>query len=118
MEKEKVMFRRVTCLAIAFAVVSFAPWNSLQGDEVVVKAKPTPFTVLPDGKIHEAFATPECYYTDDPLPAPKAPPGELVEAKPAISAQLEKLAVWIPGYWEWNDAAESFIWTTGIWRFP
>jgi hypothetical protein len=64
------------------------------------------------------MASPDRHHHELPVAAPKVPPAELVEVKPAITAPLEKQAVWVPGYWEWDADKESFVWITGVWRFP
>ena len=27
-------------------------------------------------------------------------------------------AVWIPGYWNWDDERKDFLWVSGVWRVP
>jgi hypothetical protein len=73
--------------------------------------------VLTHGPIHEAFAAPivtdaapSLFVARTPPPAvPEIPPSE----RPATSA-----AIWIPGYWGWNEASDDFVWVSGVWRVP
>jgi hypothetical protein len=70
---------------------------------------------LTHGPIHEAFAAPT---NVDPTPGPlvaKQPPAAIEEEPPALKAEG---AVWIPGYWEWDDEMKDFIWVSGNWRVP
>jgi hypothetical protein len=70
---------------------------------------------LTHGPIHEAFAAPT---NVDPTPGPlvaKQPPAAIEEEPPALKAEG---AVWIPGYWEWDDEMKDFIWVSGNWRIP
>lgn len=108
------MFSRLLVVVVAAAVMTL----DLAADDVVIKAKSTPFTVLTDAKVHEGLIAPEYYHTEVPPAAPKTPRADLVEQKPKIPAELEKRAVWVPGYWDWKADTEEFVWTTGIWRFP
>ncbi len=71
--------------------------------------------VLSRGPVHEAFATP----TTEPAPAPaldKRPPAALEETPPA--EKPEGNAIWIPGYWAWDDERRDYLWVSGTWRTP
>lgn len=70
---------------------------------------------LTAGPIHEAFASPAVL---DPLPSPivpKEPPPDIVEEPPPY---LPEGAVWIPGYWAWDDERDDFVWVSGVARVP
>jgi hypothetical protein len=70
---------------------------------------------LTHGPIHEAFAAPTGV---DPEPGPviaKQPPQNIDEEPPALKAEG---AIWIPGYWEFDDELRDFIWISGNWRVP
>ena len=72
--------------------------------------------VLTRGPVHEAFAEPN---SDDPAPGvvvPKEAPGNIEEIPP--DEKPEGDALWIPGYWQWDDDRSDFIWISGIWRVP
>lgn len=64
--------------------------------------------------IHEAFITP----VKDPgqvtivASQPPAPIYEQVPERPYEDV------LWIPGYWAWSDAKNSYIWVCGVWRRP
>jgi hypothetical protein len=103
---------------IAVVVALTGPQLILRADDVIIKTGSASLVVLPKGKVHEAFVSPENYCNDPPHSAPKAPPGELAEVRPEISADLATKAIWIPGYWTFDGTADNFIWTSGVWRFP
>jgi hypothetical protein len=72
--------------------------------------------VLTRGPIHEAFAEP----LTDPEPGilvPKKPPEDIEEVPPEYAPDLEG-AIWIKGYWAWDDEREDFIWISGVHRVP
>jgi hypothetical protein len=78
-------------------------------------ASPNGVEVLSRGPIHEAYATP----TTEPVPTKpvdKAPPKAIEEMPPA--EKPEGNAVWIPGYWAWDDERKDFLWVSGTWRTP
>src|SRR5262249_3588812 len=70
--------------------------------------------VLARGPVHEAFATP----TTDPAPTKtvlKAPPTALDALPPD---EKPEGAIWIAGYWAWDDERSDFLWVSGTWRTP
>jgi hypothetical protein len=70
---------------------------------------------LTQGPIHEAFANPT---EMDPTPGPvvpKEPPQPIAEDPPEF---MPEGAVWISGYWVWDDDRDEFIWVTGVARVP
>jgi hypothetical protein len=70
---------------------------------------------LTHGPLHEAFAAPT---NTDPVPGaivPKQPPANIDEEPPELKAEG---AIWIGGYWEWDDEMKDFIWVSGNWRVP
>ena len=72
--------------------------------------------VLTRGPVHEAFAEPISY---DPTPGvvmPNEPPAAIEEIPP--DERPEGDALWIPGYWQWDNERSDFIWISGIWRDP
>jgi hypothetical protein len=72
---------------------------------------------LTRGPLHEAFAAPVNLSGAVPPVVPKRPPQPLDEA-PADYRPDTGAAVWIPGYWDWDDERGDFIWLSGIWRNP
>jgi hypothetical protein len=77
-------------------------------------AQPAP-EVLTRGPIHEAFAEPVNYNPEPGIVVQRAPPAAIEEVPPD---QRPEGAVWIPGYWAWDDDRGDFIWVSGIWRVP
>jgi len=78
-------------------------------------APPKGVEVLTLGPVHEAFATP----TAEPLATPpiaKAPPKALEEMPP--EEKPEGNALWIGGYWAWDDERANYLWVSGVWRVP
>lgn len=66
------------------------------------------------GPLHEAFLSPAKDGAASHID--KAPPQPINE-RPAVDPPSEN-AVWIPGYWEWNEAKKDYLWTTGTYRVP
>ncbi len=73
--------------------------------------------VLTRGPIHEAYATPVTNVATTGLVVPKRPPQPIEEQPPEVKPQGNN-AIWIPGYWSWDDDRKDFIWTSGVWRVP
>jgi hypothetical protein len=65
------------------------------------------------GPVHEAFASPtgEAQATS---PVAKAPPKPLQEMPP--EEKPEGNAVWIGGYWSWDEERKNYLWVSGVWR--
>jgi hypothetical protein len=73
--------------------------------------------VLARGPLHEAFAAPVNLSGAVPPIVPKRPPAPIGEAPSDYRPETQG-AVWIPGYWDWDDQRGDFIWISGIWRNP
>jgi hypothetical protein len=73
--------------------------------------------VLARGPIHEAFAEPVSSQPQATPIIPKPPPDPLPEVPPDEKPQGEAVQ-WIPGYWNWDDDRNDFIWVSGFWRAP
>jgi hypothetical protein len=67
------------------------------------------------GPVHEAFATPTAEHQAT-TPVTKAPPKPLDEMPP--EEKPEGNAVWIGGYWAWDDERKDYLWVSGTWRVP
>ena len=68
---------------------------------------------LVQGPMHEAFANPA---DADPEPGPivrKQPPQDVQEDPPEF---MPEGAIWIAGYWIWDDERDDFVWVTGVAR--
>ena len=73
--------------------------------------------VLTRGPLHEVFAAPVNLSGAIPPVVPRRPPQPLNES-PADYRPDGEAAVWIPGYWAWDDVRGDFVWISGIWRNP
>ena len=71
--------------------------------------------VLTRGPIHEAYAMPATDAPGKGLVVPKRPPNPIEERAPEVKPQGNN-AIWIPGYWSWEDDRKDFIWISGVWR--
>src|SRR5690606_37372777 len=67
------------------------------------------------GPIHEAFAEPIVFDPEPPLVAPAQPPPPIQEIPPN-ERPAGQFVAWIPGYWNWDEDRNAFIWLSGIWR--
>ncbi len=68
------------------------------------------------GPMHEAFAAPVTFEVGPGLVVPLAPPEPINELPPDIRPEGD--AVWLEGYWGWDDEREQFIWVSGVYRVP
>lgn len=73
--------------------------------------------VLDAGPVHEAFAETSVSDTEPGIIVPKTPPDPIEEVPPEHE-DLEEGAVWISGYWAWDNDRNDFIWISGTWRVP
>jgi hypothetical protein len=76
-------------------------------------APPRGVEVQTRGPIHEAFATP----TAEPQPTTpvgKAPPKPIEEMAPEQKPEGD--AIWIGGYWAWDEERKNHLWVSGVWR--
>ena len=92
-----------------------APADAVPGDFT-----PPPATegveVMTRGVIHEAFAE----VVSDPKPGlivSKRPPEAIEEVPPEFKPD-EEGAIWMSGYWAWDDERDDFFWQSGVWRVP
>ncbi len=75
---------------------------------------------LTRGPLHEAFAEP---FVSDPVPGlivNREPPADINEMAPEFRPEgLDgDEAIWISGYWGWDEQREDFIWVSGVYRIP
>jgi len=72
---------------------------------------------LTRGPLHEAFAEP---VVSDPVPGLivlREPPESINEKAPDFRPEGDE-AIWIAGYWGWDEQREDFIWISGVYRIP
>lgn len=69
--------------------------------------------VLTQGPIHEAFANPTNLDPTVPPVVSRQPPPEIQEEPPEF---MPEDAIWIGGYWQWDDERSDFIWVSGVAR--
>jgi hypothetical protein len=67
------------------------------------------------GPVHEAFAAP-IVEPGPPKLVPKAPPAPINELPP--DQKPAGNAIWVSGYWAWDEAQQTFLWVSGVWRVP
>ncbi|MBC7819199.1 MAG: hypothetical protein IAG10_20095, partial [Planctomycetaceae bacterium] len=68
--------------------------------------------ILARGPVHEAFAEPIVFDPKPGLTVPKAIP-ELVEELPPDQKPVGNNVGWIPGYWNWDEDRDNFVWVSG-----
>ena len=71
--------------------------------------------VLTRGPLHEAFAEPVIFNPAAGPVVPKAPPGPIEELPPDQRPEGDNVE-WMPGYWQWDDERQDYLWVSGIWR--
>src|SRR4029453_8636098 len=72
-------------------------------------------SVLGRGPVHEAFADPAVEKPAAAPVVPKRPPDPIEEMPPDQKPEGTNVQ-WIPGYWDWDEDREDFIWVSGVWR--
>src|SRR5437870_3068612 len=70
---------------------------------------------LARGPVHEAFAQPITAKAEAPDVETKEPPAPVEEIAPDQKPDGNNVQ-WIPGYWDWDDEQENFLWVSGFWR--
>jgi hypothetical protein len=96
-----ISLRRV-CLALVVVTVSGRVASAQQ------------FRRVDDGPIHEAFV-PAITGISALEAIPKQPPPPIVERPPA---SCDPQAIWIRGYWDYDEDSDDFQWVGGCWRRP
>ena len=71
---------------------------------------------LLSGPLHEAFAAPAPFDPEPGLVISAEPPDPIDELPPEVRPDED--AIWIEGYWAWDDEREGFIWISGVYRVP
>ena len=67
-----------------------------------------------EGPIHEAFVSQvsENYVVRSISHEPPLPINERAPER------MDQEAAWVPGYWDWDDKWQDFLWVSGFWRKP
>jgi hypothetical protein len=115
---------RVRTYSLRAAIVSLSLLTFVAGPGVVQTQAQAPDSaavqedgveVLTRGPIHEAFAETVAFKPVAGIMVPKAPP-TLVEELPPDQRPEGDRVQWIPGYWNWDEEGNEFLWVSGIWR--
>lgn len=78
---------------------------------------PAGVSVMEKGPIHESFAETILFDPAAGAIVPKAPPAPVPEV-PAAERPNDPTALWISGYWAWEEDRQDFVWVSGVWRIP
>lgn len=106
---------------LTLTVLPLAAWFGLsllaRAQDVLPGDEETNVQVQTRGTVHEAYAQPIVESTSAGLIVPRKPPEPIQEIPPDSKPQGDN-AIWISGYWGWDDERKDFIWTSGAWRVP
>lgn len=97
------------------ALLSLAAVLLARQPEDTPPAPPEGVEVQARGPVHEAFAQP---IVANPQPSPivtQPPPEPVNEMPPDVKPEGDEM-IWIPGYWDWEDDTEQYVWVSGFWR--
>lgn len=86
-------------------------------DPAQAPATPQGVEVMTRGPVHEAFAEP-VVRAPRATPVVATPPPAPIEELPPDQKPADPSAVWIPGYWAWDNDSTNYIWVSGVWRVP
>jgi len=67
------------------------------------------------GPLHEAYAQPFMLNPTANEPVRKEPPLPLREEPPELGPTGDRIQ-WMPGYWQYEDDKQDFVWISGFWR--
>src|SRR4051812_38816089 len=102
-------------LALAFLL---AVKNPAHNEEPPINPAPQQgVEVQARGPIHEAYAEPTEMRPQPSVIEPKQPP-EPIDEIPSDQKPASDDAVWMPGYWSWDEDQKDFLWISGFWRVP
>jgi hypothetical protein len=108
--------------AVAFVGIIVVAWPSARAQQFPTIAGENESSgesgveVLTRGPVHEAFAEPIDLEARANIVAPRRPPEPINELQP--EQRPEGNAVWISGYWAWDEERDDFLWVSGVWRIP
>lgn len=106
-----------------FAVACAAALMLLAGVKLTIAqavgpqlAGPVPdYEELTRGPLHEAFAEQVNLNPQPGVIVPEAPPEPIKEIPPDVRPADER-AIWVDGYWAYDDVDKEFLWVSGGWR--
>src|SRR5581483_3926359 len=73
--------------------------------------------VLTRGPVHEAYASAVSTQPAPGLLAPRQPPAPIEELPPDQKPEGDNVQ-WMPGYWQWDEDKQDYLWVSGFWRVP
>ena len=111
----------LTLIAAGLVLSSWAAVSNAmsrpQKYEVYQRAQtPANEEILTRGPVHEAFLAPVVYNPAPTVIVTHQPPEAITEVPPDQAPEAG--AVWVPGYWAWDDDSTDFLWVSGCWRVP
>lgn len=71
--------------------------------------------ILARGPVHEAFARPTNLRPEESPLVRQEPPRPVDEVPPEERPEGDDVQ-WMPGYWDWDDEEEGYVWICGFWR--
>lgn len=104
------MFAKRCPVAVLTALFAFL---AASAQDAPPAGPPAGVEVQARGPVHEAFASPTAAPVATP-PVAKRPPANIDELPPDEKPDGD--AVWIGGYWHYDDEAKDFLWVSGVWR--
>ena len=113
----KLSLATAACLATTAAMLFLATIPSAAQTQPTLATESMDGEVLTSGPMHEAFAKALPANPEPGMVVPHQPP-EPIEELPPDQRPEEEYAVWIPGYWGWDESQEGFVWISGVWRLP
>src|SRR5437763_1774746 len=112
------MTTRFPCALAALGLGCFLLVNSARTQDPPAQppqGQPQGVEVLARGPVHEAFAEPTAVRPEQSPVITKQPPDPIEEMPPDQKPEGDNVQ-WIPGYWQWDDEANDFVWVSGTWR--
>jgi hypothetical protein len=104
------MLRRTVRVLLARSVAALILFGTLSSQSALAQV----FRPVEDGPIHEAFV-PSVSGISGLEAISQPPPSDVIE-KPPASCHPE--AIWIKGYWSYDEDSDDFQWVGGCWRRP
>lgn len=108
--------RSAFAAAAVMTLFSLGPTWSLRAQQPVAIDQ-AGVEVQARGPLHEAFADASSGVTQPSAVVPTQPPEPINEVPPDVRPD-DARAIWISGYWAWDDERNDFMWISGVWRVP